>query len=183
MSRAVSQRVLWRILVNRVISKWALIKGAQRAAYSPLKIYYSGKHNSITYFCKQSTVIRWSCFLFQGHCGWTHEHNFCAKEGHTAVKTIKVYLLRFNTWSTCRWVQLYVVDIMRKIKTSVLNVTGIGDIIMVALDNKCNLMSSVSRRVTVSDVHQIIPHRDVFKVFSTERIEEEVGGFCSPHLQ
>jgi len=54
---------------------------------------------------------------------------------------------------------------------------------MVALDNKCNLMSSVSRRVTVSDVHQIIPHRDVFKVFSTERIEEEVGGFCSPHLQ
>jgi len=29
-------------------------------------------------------------------------------------------------------------------------------------------------RVTVSDVHQIIPRRDVFKVFSTERIEEEV---------
>lgn len=29
-------------------------------------------------------------------------------------------------------------------------------------------------RVTVSDVHQIIPHRDVFKVFSTERIEEEM---------
>lgn len=26
----------------------------------------------------------------------------------------------------------------------------------------------------MSDVHQIIPHRDVFKVFSTERIEEEV---------
>lgn len=78
---------------------------------------------------------------------------------------------------------MYVVDIMHKIKNSVLNVTGTGDIIMVALDNKCNLMSSVSRRVTVSDVHQIIPHRDVFKVFSTERIEEEVGGFCSPHLQ
>ena len=26
----------------------------------------------------------------------------------------------------------------------------------------------------MSDVHQILPHRDVFKVFSTERIEEEV---------
>ena len=39
-------------------------------------------------------------------------------------------------------------------------------------------MLSVFRRVTVSDVHQIIPHRDVFKVFSTERIEEEVGSDC-----
>ncbi|CAH3127558.1 unnamed protein product [Pocillopora meandrina] len=29
-------------------------------------------------------------------------------------------------------------------------------------------------RITVSDVHQILPHRDVFKVFSTERIEEEM---------
>ncbi|RMX49414.1 hypothetical protein pdam_00015314 [Pocillopora damicornis] len=28
--------------------------------------------------------------------------------------------------------------------------------------------------ITVSDVHQILPHRDVFKVFSTEKIEEEM---------
>ena len=36
----------------------------------------------------------------------------------------------------------------------------------------------------MSDVHQIIPHRDVFKVFSTERIEEEVTGVvpsCTIH--
>ena len=26
----------------------------------------------------------------------------------------------------------------------------------------------------MSDVHRILPHRDVFKVFSTEKIEEEV---------
>lgn len=32
-----------------------------------------------------------------------------------------------------------------------------------------------SRRVTVSDIHQIVPKVDVFKVFSTERHEEEVG--------
>lgn len=30
----------------------------------------------------------------------------------------------------------------------------------------------------MSDLHQIIPRRDVFKVFSTERIEEEVRVFC-----
>ena len=81
------------------------------------------------------------------------------------------------------WLFIGVFDIMHKMKTSVLNVTGRGDLIMVALDTKFNLMSSAFRRVTVSDVHQIIPHRDVFKVFSTERIEEEVGGFCSPRLQ
>ena len=104
-TRAARQRLLSRILVDRVISKWPLIKGARLDAYSPLEIFYSGRHNSITYFCKQSTVIRWSRFLFQGHCGWTHGHNFCTKEGHTAVKTIKVVLLRFNTWSTFRWVQ------------------------------------------------------------------------------
>ena len=30
------------------------------------------------------------------------------------------------------------------------------------------------RRITVSDVHQCIPKHDVFKVFSSERQQEEV---------
>jgi len=68
-----------------------------------------------------------------------------------------------------RFKELRKVDLLHEAKAD----SEITPLVIDILFHLCDLEHRRGR-VTVSDVHQIIPHRDVFKVFSTERIEEEM---------
>lgn len=68
-----------------------------------------------------------------------------------------------------RFKELKKVDILHEAKAD----SEITPLVIDILFHLCDLEHRRGR-VTVSDVHQIIPRRDVFKVFSTERIEEEM---------
>ncbi|XP_068738183.1 electrogenic aspartate/glutamate antiporter SLC25A13, mitochondrial-like isoform X1 [Montipora capricornis] len=67
-----------------------------------------------------------------------------------------------------RFKELRKADILHEAKSD----CEITPLVVDILFHLCDLENRRGR-VTVSDVHQMIPHRDVFKVFSTERIEEE----------
>lgn len=67
-----------------------------------------------------------------------------------------------------RFKELKKADILNEAKAD----AEITPLVIDILFHLCDLENRRGR-ITVSDVHQIVPRRDVFKVFSTERIEEE----------